>query len=269
MPVSSTKRSAASSAPSAHTSVPSTSTGREAPASSAPMVSSDSSSGASRSRGPTTGRSTDALSKNWSMGTSRKAGPRCDDAASVNASSTAPAISETWCTVRADLVTGDTRGAWSSSCSDPMPHRLSGARPPITTSGEPLNCAWVIALTPLVTPGPAVSTASPGTRVSLPSASAAKTALCSCRTSSSRIGGSACTAASYIGNTWAPERVNSVSTPCAAATATACSPPCPSVEPASVASLMRGRLPGAQLAGAVPGSPSSTSSTPASPASAW
>jgi hypothetical protein len=110
-----------------------------------------------------------------------------------------------------------------------MPHRFDGARPPITTSGEPLNCAWVIALTPLVTPGPAVRTASPGTRVSLPVASAANTAVCSWRTSRIRIGGSACTAPSYIGKTCAPDSVKSVSTPWAAATATAWSPPCPSV----------------------------------------
>ena len=56
---------------------------------------------------------------------------------------------------------------WSSSCSDPAPHRPCGARPPSTTSGEPLNCAEVTAETPLVMPGPAVSTASPGLRVSL------------------------------------------------------------------------------------------------------
>ena len=80
---------------------------------------------------------------------------------------------------------------------------------------------------PLVTPGPAVSTASPGTRVSLPVASAAKAAVCSCRTSSSRIGGSAFTAPSYIGKTWAPDSVNIVSTPWARATATASSPAWP------------------------------------------
>ncbi len=64
------------------------------------------------------------------------------------------------------------------------------------TTGEPLKWAVVMALTPLVTPGPAVSTASPGSRVSRAVASAANTAVCSCRTSSSRIGGSMWTAAS-------------------------------------------------------------------------
>ena len=70
-----------------------------------------------------------------------------------------------------------------------MPQRVVGARPPMTTSGEPANRAWAIALTPFVTPGPAVSTARPGTRVSFPVASAAKTAVASCRTSRIRIGG--------------------------------------------------------------------------------
>ena len=129
--------------------------------------------------------------------------------------------------MRACLVTGATIGGWSSSWRLPLPQRLAGARPPTTTIGEPANWACAIALTPLVTPGPAVSTASPGTRVSLPVASAANAAVCSWRTSSSRIGGSALTAPSYIGKTWAPERVNIVSTPWARATATASSPAWP------------------------------------------
>src|SRR5689334_6092740 len=248
-PVCSTNRSAAFSAPSAQTSVPSTSTGRDASASRAPTRASASGSASSRRRGPTTGRSTVALSKNWSIGTSRKVGPRCEEPASVNASSTAPAISATWCTVRASLVTGASSGGWPSSWSEPMPLRLAGARPPTTTSGGRLNDAWVLGLVPLVTPEPAVSTASPGTRVSLPTASAANTAVCSCRTSTIRIGGSALTAPSYMGKTCAPDSVNIVSTPCAAATATAWSPPWPSLagavsDGASVTSVMPPRLPG-------------------------
>ena len=64
---------------------------------------------------------------------------------------------------------------------------------------------------PLVTPGPAVSTATPGRRVSLAKPSAANVAVCSWRTS--QIGHEALTAASYNGNTWAPERVKSSCTP--------------------------------------------------------
>ena len=42
-----------------------------------------------------------------------------------------------------------------------------------------MNFAWAMALAPLVTPGPAVNTAKPGLRVSLPMVSAAKVAVCS------------------------------------------------------------------------------------------
>ncbi len=84
------------------------------------------------------------------------------------------------------------------------------------------------ALTLLVTPGPAVTTARPGTRVSLAVASAANTAVCSWRTSISGSGGSALTAPSYSGKTWPPDRVNIALTPWRLATATASAPPCPS-----------------------------------------
>ena len=53
-----------------------------------------------------------------------------------------------------------------------------------------------MALIPFVTPGPAVSTANPGVLVSRAVASAANTAVCSCRTSMIGIGGSALTAPS-------------------------------------------------------------------------
>ncbi len=93
-------------------------------------------------------------------------------------------------------MTGASSGGWSISCRPPEPHRESGARPPSTTTGEPLNQAVVTALTVFVTPGPAVTTASPGFLVSRAVASAANTAVCSCRTSTMRIGGSAFTAPS-------------------------------------------------------------------------
>ena len=165
--------------------------------------------------------------KNSSIGTSTNTGPRCEDPAAVKASCMPAATSAAVGMVRDSLAIGAMIGGWSSSWSEPLPQRFCGARPPTTTIGDPANCAWAIALIPLVTPGPAVSTASPGRRVSLPVASAANAAVCSCRTSSSRIGGSALTAPSYIGKTCAPERVNIVSTPCARATATASSPAWP------------------------------------------
>ena len=86
-------------------------------------------------------------------------------------------------TVSADLTRGETTGTWSNSWSEPAPQRISGARPPSTQTGEPLAWAPAIALTPLVTPGPAVSAATPTPRVALAKPSAAKTAVCSWRTS--------------------------------------------------------------------------------------
>ena len=67
---------------------------------------------------------------------------------------------------------------------------------------------------PLVTPGPAVSAATPGRRCSLATASAANTADCSCRTSSSRT--PVVCSASYSGNRCPPESVNTSLTPYAA-----------------------------------------------------
>lgn len=96
--------------------------------------------------------------------------------------------------VNDSLVIGPSSGGWSISCSAPLPQRDWGARPPMTTTGEPLKWAVAMPLTPLVMPGPAVSTASPGLLVSLAVASAANTALCSWRTSRMRM--SSCTAPS-------------------------------------------------------------------------
>ena len=68
-------------------------------------------------------------------------------------------------TVAADLTSGETNGRWSISCSEPEPQRISGARPPRTQIGEPFAWAPAIALIPFVTPGPAVSAATPRRRV--------------------------------------------------------------------------------------------------------
>jgi hypothetical protein len=114
----------------------------------------------------------------------------------VNASSTVGAMSSTVLAVVADLVIVSRIGGWSSSWRAPLPQRPAGARPPITTSGDPAKYACAMGLTPFVTPGPAVRTARPGDRVSLPTASAANAAVGSCRTSTIGIGGSAFTAAS-------------------------------------------------------------------------
>ena len=86
-------------------------------------------------------------------------------------------------TVIADLTSGVTKGRWSISWSEPLPHRISGARPPSATSGTPSAWAEAIALIPLVTPQPAVSAQIPGSRVALAQPIAAKAADCSWRKS--------------------------------------------------------------------------------------
>ena len=77
------------------------------------------------------------------------------------------------------MVSGDTNGTWSISCSDPCPQRYAGARPPSTSIGESFCDADAIALMPLVTPGPAVNAQTPGERVTLAQPSAANAAVCS------------------------------------------------------------------------------------------
>ena len=253
---------AACSAPPIHTSEPSTRTGRWAAAISRAMAAAASGSpGAAGSQPGSGGRrpgraartvcrparscrppgSRGAGPKRASRAMSTKTGPRCGAVASRNASSTPAPIFAVSCSVQAALVMGRSSSGWSNSCRLPEPQRPSGARPPRITTGEPLNWAVVMALTPLVTPGPAVSTARPGSRVSRAVASAANTAVCSCRTSSSRIGGSMCTAASYSGNTCPPDSVNMVSAPLARAAAAASVPPCAVLPPSAPvrASVMR------------------------------
>ena len=110
---------------------------------------------------------------------SQNTGPLWADAARANALSPSARIAAASCVVQDPFVTGARIGGWSSSWRAPAPHRESGDRPPRTTIGVPLNQALVIALTALVTPGPAVTAAKPGVRVSLPVASAAKAAVCS------------------------------------------------------------------------------------------
>ncbi len=90
-------------------------------------------------------------------------------------------------TVSADLVSGLTNGRWSISWSEPEPQRISGARPPSTTSGERFCCAPAMALIPLVTPGPAVSPQTPARRVAFANPSAAQAAEASWRVSTTSI----------------------------------------------------------------------------------
>ena len=123
----------------------------------------------------------------WSIGKSRNVGPECGAIDAASASSTSPAISSGESAVAASLVSGATNGTWSISCSDPIPQRSAGARPPSTTIGDADCCAEAIALMPLVTPGPAVSAATPGVRVTFAQPSAANVAACSWRVSTMSI----------------------------------------------------------------------------------
>ena len=95
-----------------------------------------------------------ASEKTTSIGKSMKVGPECGVTAAVSASSMSAGISAVASAVAASLVSGRMKGTWSSSCSEPWPQRIAGARPPSTSIGEPFCCAEAIALMPLVTPGP-------------------------------------------------------------------------------------------------------------------
>ena len=108
-------------------------------------------------------------------------------AAVSSAAAVIAAIASVSFAVAADLTSGETNGRWSISCSEPEPQRISGARPPRIVTGELFDWALAIALIPLVTPGPAVSAATPIPRVALAIPSAAKAAVCSWRTSTIRI----------------------------------------------------------------------------------
>ena len=98
-----------------------------------------------------------------------------------------PPIAPVHGTVAANFVSGATNGTWSISCSDPWPQRTRAARPPSTSIGEWFCCAEASALMPFVTPGPAVSAATPGVRVTFAQPSAANAADCSWRTSTMRM----------------------------------------------------------------------------------
>ena len=114
-------------------------------------------------------------------------------------------------TVTAFLVKLRVTSTWSISCSEPMPHREIGARPPMTSSGLSPPCAWASAVTEFVTPGPAVTAATPTSRVTLAQPSAAKAAVCSCRTSMRRM---PCSVAPIsTGQMWPPFKVKRWLTP--------------------------------------------------------
>src|SRR5260370_22680665 len=92
-----------------------------------------------------------------------------------------------------------------------MPHLATGARPPTTNMGLSPDCACASADAELVTPGPAVTAATPHCRVTLAQPSAANAAACSWRTS--MILRPCSWAPTRIGQMWPPLRVKRWLTP--------------------------------------------------------
>ena len=163
-------------------------TGRSASRSSATARSSMRPSGAAGKCGTRSAGSVSSASmKTWSSGKSRNVGPECGRSASRQASSISAGISAVDDAVAASLTSGRTNGTWSISCSEPWPQRIAGARPPSTSIGEWFCCAEPSALIPFVTPGPAVSAQTPGSRVTFAQPSAANAAADSWRTSTRSI----------------------------------------------------------------------------------
>ena len=109
------------------------------------------------------------------------------------------------------------------SWSAPRPLSRVAAAPPRTTSADCASWAFLIAVIVLVTPGPAVTAATPGTPVSRNTASAANTASTSWRTSTTRM--PRCLAPTRMGAMCPPQRVNRNRTPCSTSTDAIRSPP--------------------------------------------
>jgi hypothetical protein len=72
---------------------------------------------------------------------------------------------------------------WSMSCSAPRPLRTVAVAPPKSTMGDCAIFAFLSAVIEFVTPGPAVTAATPGNPVMRATASAANTAFFSSRQS--------------------------------------------------------------------------------------
>lgn len=122
-----------------------------------------------------------------SRGISRNTGPGTPVVALRNAmarKSGMRRVSGTWID---HLVIDRSRVTWSISCNEPMPEKKRGPCPPMRIIGTPPRIALAAAVTASVTPGPAVTTATPGLPVARAHPSAAWPAACSCRKSTTRI----------------------------------------------------------------------------------
>ena len=109
-------------------------------------------------------------------GTPRTPGPGTPARATRNACSTTGPRSRTRVTASPTSVRRDISAIWSMSCSEPRPLSIVAVAPPSSTTGDCAICAFLTAVMVLVTPGPAVTAATPGMPVRRATASAAKTA---------------------------------------------------------------------------------------------
>lgn len=126
-------------------------------------------------------------SNRMSHGTSRKTGPVRGLEAWRNASETNSGSRLAWPQDCVHFVTGSRMRTCGVSWSPPWSWRPVSAWPPRRTTGESLFLALTIAVRELQTPGPAVTAATPTSPVTRAHASAANAAVCSCRTSMTRM----------------------------------------------------------------------------------
>ena len=140
-----------------------------------------------------------------------KTGPGTPSCAKSKAFSTVGPMLWTFLIDTAHLVIDSINEIWSMSWSAPRPLSKVAAAPPKMRSGDCASWAFFTAVMVFVTPGPAVTAATPGTPVKRATASAAKTALTSSRTSTTWIPWAS--APTRMGDMCPPHRVNSCFTP--------------------------------------------------------
>ena len=119
------------------------------------------------------GASAGASPKRTSIGSSRYTGPRGCASACRNAIATYSGMRSVDVQTAAHFVIGFISESWSNSCNAPLSAWAMGRAPPITSNGACAASAFATAVTVPVTPGPAVTTATPHRRCTRPHASAA------------------------------------------------------------------------------------------------
>ena len=142
---------------------------------------------------------------NKSIGSSTNTGPGTPEIAVLMALASVGITSLVFFTLTADFTYVFNNEIWSISWSDPLPFNNVAAAPPIKSTGDCAICAFLIAVTVLVTPGPAVTIATPIESVNRETASAAKTAETSSLTWMISI--FSFSQPTNIGEMWPPHRV--------------------------------------------------------------